>query len=154
MKSLHKNEWIHAIKEEHDSLLKNNTWIFTDIRKVKKILTTKWVFKRKINEAEKSIRYEARLVVKGCAQTAGIDYEETYFSVAKYSFIRFLLTLVTKENMNIDHMDVKTVYLHGDLAEEIYVMPPKEIANSKEKVWRLKKAMYGLNKAAVFRIKN
>ncbi|KMQ94067.1 retrovirus-related pol polyprotein from transposon tnt 1-94 [Lasius niger] len=44
-------------------------------------------------------------------------------------------------------MDVTTAYLHGDLEEEIYVKPPKEIPNQSGKIWRLRKAMYGLKQS-------
>lgn len=147
VQSKNKNEWLKAMVEEYESLKKNNTWTLVEAPRDKKILNTKWVFKKEINQTEKSIRYKARLVVKGCAQTAGIDYKEIYSLVVKYSSLRMLFAIATKKNLNIDHMDIKTAYLHGDLAEEIYVKPPKDIKIPKEKVWRLNTAVYGLKQS-------
>lgn len=42
-----------------------------------------------------------------------------------------------------------TAYLHGDLEDEIYVQPPKELLepNQEGKVWRFKKSIYGLKQS-------
>jgi hypothetical protein len=46
-------------------------------------------------------------------------------------------------------MDVKTVFLNGIIEEEVYIEKPEgfEIFNSESHVCRLKRALYGLNKA-------
>lgn len=46
-------------------------------------------------------------------------------------------------------MDVTAAYLHGDIEEEIYVRPSKEIAKKADagKVFRLRKSMYGLKQS-------
>lgn len=96
------------MQEEYNSLKKNETWILVDQSKNKKMLATKWVFKKKLNETENACKFKARLVVKGCAQKVGTDYKETYSPVDKYSTIRFLLGLATRDDMDIHHMNVKT----------------------------------------------
>jgi transposase InsO family protein len=143
-----KEAWWEAMREEYKSLLENETWDLTDLPKGKRALDTKWVFKTKRTESGNLERRKARLVVRGCKQVEGIDYTETYSPVIRYTSIRYLLALATKYDLHIDQMDVTTAYLNGDLDEEIYVRPPAELAKEcRGKVWRLKKAMYGLKQS-------
>jgi hypothetical protein len=58
------------------------------------------------------------LVVKGYAQTYGIDYEETYSLVAKMTIVITIIIMATK-GWSLHQMDVKNVFLHGDLQEEV-----------------------------------
>lgn len=143
-----KTHWLQAMKTEYEALKRNHTWDFVSKPKDKNILTTRWVFKKK-QEQFGNQRFKARLVVKGCAQRQGIDYEDTFSPVVKYDSIRYLLSLAAKENLEITHMDVTSAYLNGDLEEEIYVKPPDEFKayDKSEGVWRLKKALYGLKQS-------
>jgi hypothetical protein len=58
------------------------------------------------------------LVVKGYAQTYGIDYEETYSLVAKMTIVITIIIMATK-GWSLHQMDVKIIFLHGDLQEEV-----------------------------------
>ena len=60
-------------------------------------------------------------MVKGYSQRKGIDYAETFSLVVKLTSIRILLSIVASENFHLEQMDVKTVFLHGDLDKEIYM---------------------------------
>ncbi len=60
-------------------------------------------------------RYKARLVAKGYAQTYGIDYEETYSPIAKMITIRTIIAMAAIKGWSLHQMDVKNVFLHGDL---------------------------------------
>jgi hypothetical protein len=63
--------------------------------------------------------------------------------------IRTILSLVAVEHLHIEHLDVKTTFLHGDLEEEIYMQQPHgcEVKGKDTLVCRLKKSLYGLNQA-------
>ena len=61
------------------------------------------------------------MVVKGYAQKYGIDYEETFSPVVRFSFIRTLLAYAVQNEMLIHQMDVITAILNGKLEEEIYM---------------------------------
>lgn len=141
--------WKEATEEERKSLIKNDTWTLTDLPADRKALETKWVFRTKKDSAGGVERHKARLVVKGCSQKEGIDYQETYSPVIRYASGRFLCALATKYALRMDQMDVATAYLHGEMEKEIYVKSPKELAepNQGKKVWRLKKAMYGFKQS-------
>jgi hypothetical protein len=41
------------------------------------------------------------------------------------SFIRVVLGLAANMNLEIEQLDAKTVFLHGDLDEEIYMEQPE-----------------------------
>ena len=59
--------------------------------------------------------------MKGFEQKKGIDFEEIFSLAVKISSIRVVLGLVAILNLEIEQLDVRTTFLHGDLEEEIYM---------------------------------
>jgi hypothetical protein len=114
----------------------------------KRALHNKWVYKLKEEDGGKTW-YKARLVLKGFAQKKGIDFDEIFSLVFKMTSIRTILSLVAVEDLHLEQLDVKTTFLHGDLEEEIYMQQPQgyEVKEKENLVCRLKKSLYGLNKA-------
>ncbi|KAK9721225.1 Reverse transcriptase (RNA-dependent DNA polymerase) [Popillia japonica] len=73
---------------------------------------------------------------------------ETFSPVVRYSSIRFLCALAVKYDLAMHHMDVTTAYLQGELHDEIYIYQPEYLRNKEDsRVYRLKKAMYGLKQS-------
>ena len=66
-------------------------------------------------------KYKARFVAKGYAQKEGIDYEETFAPVARYTSIRSIISLAMYMGWDIHQMDVKTAFLNGVIEEEVYI---------------------------------
>ena len=66
-------------------------------------------------------KYKARLVAKCYSQVPGIYFGDIFSPVAKVTSIRLLLSVVVAFDFEIEQMDVKTTFLHGDLEEEIYM---------------------------------
>nr|GEW20519.1 hypothetical protein [Tanacetum cinerariifolium] len=66
----------------------------------------------------------ARLVARGYRQEEGIDFEESFALVARLKAIRIFLTYAAHKNMVVYQMDVKTVFLNGNLREDVYVSQP------------------------------
>ena len=92
--------------------------------------------------------YKARLVAKGYVQTYGIDYEETFAPVTKMATVRAVIVVVVASKGWIMHqMDVKNVFLHGELQEEVYVEQPPGYVDHPDYVCRLCKALYCLKQA-------
>ncbi|GKD46396.1 copia protein, partial [Tanacetum coccineum] len=94
-------------------------------------------------------RNKARLVAQGYNQQKGIDYDETYASVARLESIRILLAYACALDFKLFQMDVKSAFLNGFINEEVYMaQPPGFIDFEKpDHVYKLKKALYGLKQA-------
>ncbi len=93
----------------------NATWELVALPKDKKAIGCKWVYKVKHNANGSVSKYKTRLVAKGYAQTYGIDYEETCSSVAKMTIVRAIIAMAIAKGWSLHQMDVKNVFLHGDL---------------------------------------
>jgi hypothetical protein len=144
--SIQKKEWANAMTEEYQSIIKNNVWEIVPRPKSKDVVSSKWLFKIK-HVVDGSIeKYKARFVTRGFSQKEGIDYEETFAHVAKYTSIRTIITLAAKMKWKLHQMDIKTTFLNGVIKEEVYIEKPQgfEVENRKSHVCKLKKAMYGL----------
>ena len=64
-------------------------------------------------------------MIKGYKQTKGLDYFDTYSPVTRINSIRMVLAIAALRNLEIHQMDVKTLFLNGELDEEIYIKQPK-----------------------------
>jgi hypothetical protein len=73
------------------------------------------VFKKKLNATGQVEKFKARLVAKGYSQVEGFDFGEIFSPVEKLTSIRVLMSLAVKFDLEIEKMDVKTMFLHGDL---------------------------------------
>nr|GEW53727.1 copia protein [Tanacetum cinerariifolium] len=89
---------------------------------------------------------KARLVAQGYNQQEGIDYDETYASVARLESIRILLAYACAFDFKLFQMDVKSAFLNGFNNEEVYMAQPSGFIDFEklDHVYKLKKALYGL----------
>nr|GFB63233.1 hypothetical protein [Tanacetum cinerariifolium] len=85
---------------------------------------TKWVLKNKKDERGIVVRNKARLVAQGHTQEEGIDYDEVFAPVARIEAIRLFLAYASFMGFTVYQMDVKSVFLYGNIDEEVYVMQP------------------------------
>jgi len=88
-------KWFDTVDEELRSLAENSTWDYVGLEDVPAGVTpisSKWVFKIKELPGG-SIRYKARLVIRGFEQQAGVDFAETLAPVAKLQSLRMMLAL-------------------------------------------------------------
>lgn len=103
-----RNQWVAAMQEELDSLAENRTWEMTELPPGRKAIGCRWIYKRKTNEHGEIVRYKARLVAQGFSQRYGLDYEEVFAPVVKQATFRILLTVASRENLIVKHVDIKT----------------------------------------------
>ena len=120
------------------------------LAKKKKAVRCKWILKRKEGLSPSDpARFKARLVAKGFSQIPGIDYNDVFSPVVKHSSIRAFFGIVAMHDLELEQLDVKTAFLHGELEEEIYMDQPEGfIVPGKEKfVCKLKRSLYGLKQS-------
>ena len=69
--------------------------------------------------------YRTRLVVKGYTHKEGIDFNEIFFPVVKLTTIGVVLAMCATFDLNLEQLDIKTTFLHGETEEEIYMLQPE-----------------------------
>ncbi|KXJ71119.1 hypothetical protein RP20_CCG021438 [Aedes albopictus] len=141
-------KWIAAMKDELVSHEENKTWNLVKLPPGKKAIGCRWIYKRKLDEHGRLSSYKARLVAQGHSQRFGLDYDEVFAPVAKQVTFRTLLTIASRRNMLVKHVDVKTAYLNGDLKETVYMKLPPGVAAEPDEVCLLRKSLYGLKQSA------
>ena len=96
-----------------------------------------------------NVCYKARLVAKCYTQIEGVDYNKVFSPVVKYSFIRILLALVAQLDLELVQMDVKTIFLHENLDEKIYMtqLDGFKVVSKEQMVCKLEKSLCGLKQS-------
>jgi hypothetical protein len=130
----HKNKekWIHTMNDEMNSLEKNDTNKLVELPNRKNFLENKWIS------------------CKGFNQKEDIDFDEIFSLVIKLSFITIALGLVASMNLELEELDIKTTFLHGNLNEVIYMEQPESFKENKKEhvIYKLKMSyLYGLKQA-------
>nr|GEY22944.1 uncharacterized mitochondrial protein AtMg00810-like [Tanacetum cinerariifolium] len=64
---------------------------------------------------------QSHLVVRGYRQEEGIDFEESFASVARMEAIRIFLAYAAHKLFTVFQMDVNTAFLHGSLKQDVYI---------------------------------
>ncbi|WJZ86543.1 hypothetical protein VitviT2T_005990 [Vitis vinifera] len=112
--------WKTVMNKEMKSLQKNETWELVECPSGKKPVGCRWIY---------TVKYKAD---------------------AKINTVRVLLSLATNLDWSLQQFDVKNVFLHGELSEEVYMyLPPGCMVSEKQcqKVCKLKKSLYGLKQS-------
>ncbi|GKA14507.1 retrovirus-related pol polyprotein from transposon TNT 1-94 [Tanacetum coccineum] len=141
--------WIESMQEELLQFKRLDVWVLVpDLDNIKP-LPLKWLFKNKYDEENTVIRNKTHLVMRGYRQEVGIDFKESFAPVARMEAIRIFLAYVAHKSFIVFQMDVKIAFLHGMLKEDVYVCQPEGFidADHPSHVYKLKKALYGLNQA-------
>nr|GEY52331.1 retrovirus-related Pol polyprotein from transposon TNT 1-94 [Tanacetum cinerariifolium] len=88
------------------------------------VITLKWIYRVKLDERGGILKNKARLVARGYHQEEGIDFEESFAPAARLEAIWIFLAYAAHKNMVVYPMDAKTMFLNGNLWEEVYVSQP------------------------------
>jgi hypothetical protein len=147
-KALEDKDWLVAMQEELNNFERNQVWTLVE-RLEMNVIGTKWVFRNKQDENGVVTRNKARLVAQGFTQVEGLDFEETYASVARLEAIQMLLAFAAHHDSKLYQVDVKSVFLNGPIQELIYVEQPLGFEDLKlpNHVYKLQKVLYGLKQA-------
>lgn len=76
-----------------------------------------------------------------------MDYKKIYSPVARYDSVRTFLALTTSEGMHVEQFDCKMAYFNGEVEETLYMEQPQGFKDGTNRVYRLKKSLYGLRQA-------
>jgi hypothetical protein len=113
--------WVDDMVEEYDSIVKNSAWKIVPRPVDKSVVGSRWIYKVKQVSDGSVEKYKARFVARGFSQIEGIDNDETFAPVARYSSIRSILALSAQMGWCIHQMDVKTAFFNGIIEEEVYI---------------------------------
>lgn len=72
------------------------------------------------------MKYKVRLVDKGLKKKEGIDFTKVFSPVVKYKTVRIILFLVAQFDLELEQMDGKRAFLHGELDETLIFMEQQE----------------------------
>ncbi|WP_292992018.1 reverse transcriptase domain-containing protein [Nitrosomonas sp.] len=146
--------WRPSIRSELGSLHDNHTWHAVTIDDKTKTISTKWVFKKKLNP-DGTIRYKTRLVCRGYNQEYGVNYFNSYAPTLSLGSLRTLIAIAAKHGYSIHNYDISCAYTYGMIDADIYLDVPegyipkdeKEAAFLKtpgRKALKLDRSLYGL----------
>lgn len=113
------------MEEECQSLLQYHVWTLTELPPNRQAIGNKWVYKIKYHSDGSIDKYKARLVAKGFSKRYGVDHLDTFAPVVHDTTFRTFLHVACSRNMFVEHLDVKTAFLNGDLLEEMYMVQPE-----------------------------
>ncbi|RVX13112.1 Retrovirus-related Pol polyprotein from transposon RE1 [Vitis vinifera] len=131
------------------ALHSNDTWDLVVLPSGKSTVGCRWVYAVKVGPYGQVDRLKARLVVKGYTQVYGSDYGDTFSPIAKIASVRLLLSMAAMCSWPLYQLNIKNAFLHGDLAEEVYMKQPLGFVAQGESVLvcRLRRSLYGLKQS-------
>jgi hypothetical protein len=100
--------WRDSMMEEYRSIMKNDVGEIVLRPEGKSVVTSKWIYKIKHAVGGSIEKYKARFVARGFFQKEGVNYEEMFSPVARYTSIRTIVVIATVMDLRLNQMDVKT----------------------------------------------
>ena len=144
MKCIHRDKWLEAMRDELASLTENGVDELVSLHVGAAALSGKCFLKIKRGAQGETERFKTRYVVRGFEQVLGIDFNGTWAPVGHCTTLRCLLVICSQEGLETMHADIKCAFQNGKMPDLVYVIQPEELGDGSGKVWRLRKALYGL----------
>ncbi|KAH6555925.1 hypothetical protein KP509_1Z217100 [Ceratopteris richardii] len=119
------------MEEEYQFFLHNKTWTLTPLPSDRTPISCCSLLKRKYNPDDTIARFKALLVARGYTRVPGFDYHDTFSPVVCLISLQVLFALAVGFNPEVDHLDIQTIFLHGDLPDELYMSQPQHFVSSK-----------------------
>ena len=99
--------------------MKNDVWEIVPRPERKYFMTLKWIYKVYQAAYGTIEKHMAKFVAHGLSQNEGIDYEDTFSPIARYTPIKPIISLAPIMKLTVHQMDVKTTFLNGVVEEEV-----------------------------------
>ena len=135
--------------KEIDALYSNDTWELVVLPLDKSLVGCRWVYTVKVGPNGQIDLLKACLVAKGYTQQYGSNYYDTFPPVVKIASVRLLLSMVVMPSWPLFQLDIKNVFLYGNLAKEVYMeQSPAFVAQGESGlVCKLRRSSYGLKQS-------
>jgi hypothetical protein len=135
------NVWQDAMKNKYQSILKNDVWDIVRRPEGKFVVNSKWIYKINHTVDGSVKKYKERFVARGISQVEGVDYDETFYPIPRYTSICTIISLATSMSWKLDHMDVNTTFLNGEIEEEVYIEKLEGFVIQNQAMYGLKQAL-------------
>eukprot|EP00253_Pinus_taeda_P021299 PITA_21299 len=119
--------------EEYSSIMINDVWEVVPRPQYRSVVGLRWIYKVKYVVDGSVEKYKAKFVAKRYAWKEGINYEETFAPVARYTSIRSVISLAAYLGWEIHQMDIKTTFLNEVIEEEVYIQQPEGFETHEKK---------------------
>ncbi|EAU36855.1 predicted protein [Aspergillus terreus NIH2624] len=142
-----RDDWIRAAEVEYQQLTNMDTWTPVSIDSIgpdQRALPLKWVFTYKFDQSGFLSKFKARICVRGDLQPIS-DLDTRAITLGSRT-LRVVLALVAAFDLEAVQLDAVNAFLNSQLDETVYVSPPPGLG-PKNRVFKLKKALYGLRRA-------
>ena len=131
--------------KELDNLKDKNVFEEVEFKGQQTVVSSRWIVTEKDDEGKRKVK--ARLVARGFeedCESLGIRTDSP--TCNKYS-LRLVMNTTACYNWAINSIDIDSAFLQGnDINRKLYLRPPKEFCPA-DRVWRLKRCIYGLKDA-------
>jgi hypothetical protein len=117
--SPYKDKWWLATMEVYNAQMQNGTWELVPRPPDANIMKLKWLWKVKKDEIRR-VRHKARLVILGCMEVYGVDYDETFAPVVRLETLRFILLYAGTKGMRVRQYNFVTAFLNAGVDCSLY----------------------------------
>jgi hypothetical protein len=107
--------------EGYQSIMKSDVWEIFLRPKGNSMVTSKWIYEIKHASNGNIEKYKVRFLARGFSQKEGVDYEETFTPITRYTFIKTIIYLASIMSWILHHMNVKSMFLNRVTEEEVYI---------------------------------
>ena len=137
-----------AMKLEIVSHIKNDIWKLVNKSQNRMIIIDRWIFKLKYDVDDQILRFKARWIVHEYKQQEEMNYNEIWIEIVKSFSFRILFAIATERRLQIQQMNIVTIFLYELLNENVYVSQSIDFIENSELICHLLKVLYDLKQSS------
>ena len=136
------------MQSESDGHTETGTFHMVDrLSEGRKPVSSKWCFDCKTDSERTIIKFKARLVARGFAQTRDVDYTNSSSPCPSPASIKLVLAVANEKGLLLRHFDVAQAYIRASLDEEVYMKVPRGCGKQSKRTAKLEREIYGLKQS-------